>query len=433
MAKKELVNKVAGFLAGTALGLLPILASGQSLKEDINWTKEKAPYQKYNLLIRSIYPLSGLSKYESAPSKNYLPHGNLNLGYNHNYFVPQDSIKGDVLKYLKKIDVCPECTNYNQSSVTKKTTSKPTPVKKPVPVKKKTPKEPIITPTPSQKNKTNGEFEDIKNKYQDLEDKYNYLSKQDSLNKLKKEESQVTNYNITNINNTTNITNNYYGDTAKVKEAQQKLSSLEIRAIINAGKVINPLESPFYNFSLNPQLYNSSVGIGFGPYVEVGIGKEKEVRITDFENEELINQASQLFTGTKGTRKEILERCFPIEWGAILSTGTKNNKFRFDFGYGLVREDNSTSGISEFGVDYIRKGENIINQKDYGPIEKEKGKNLQTWKQTQQVGIAVSPFNNGTLGLKGRVKHIGKPGSEDGFFSYEVGLTSTIGGGKHRK
>lgn len=410
--KSKLVRKIANAGVGTGLSLLPIISNAQDYNK-IQKGVNAATIDEKETPAHVVYHFNFNKDLQRAIKNSKKPHLYL-TGDKDSYILVDSDTSGYNLYYSKK--------NFDESGKGKKTVL--------LTIKGDEHVNPCDNTGLGSKTNSLVSFYYTPTRA-DLEQPKDTIPEEFPKELPERQPDNI--YNVTEIKNITNNTYNYYGDTAKVKEAQQKLSPLELRAIIDAGKVINPLNSPFYNFSLNPQLYNSSVGVGIGPYLEAGVGKERETRITDVESEFLLNQSLQLFTGTKGTRQETLEKCFPIEWGAILSAGTKDNRVRFDFGYGFVKEDNSTSGVSEFGVDYMRQCDEIINQKDYGPIYIEEGKKSQDWRQTQHVGVAVSPFNNGRLGLKGKVKHIGKPGSEDGFFLYEVGLTGTLGGGKYRK
>ncbi len=410
MTKKDITNKVIGAGIGLALGALPIVSDAQTIKEQQSLQRGvNAPTYAGETPTHILYHFDFNKDLERAIKTSEKPEvyvdkshrkdsylvldsdtSGYTLYYNKNNF--DESGKGrDIIltvRELGKVGVCPKGKlGSNESSL---------------PSFK-------ITPTLS------------------------FIGKSEEPSK-EPSNQPVSNYNQTIINKDSHDIYNYiYGDTSK--EKQRSLSTLELRAIIDANKVVNPLMSPFFNFSLNPQLvYNnpSGLSVGFGPYFTRGFGKNRDLNITNIENEVLLDQHNQLFSGTVGMRKENIEKCFPTEWGAILSIG-KNNKVRGDFGYGLINESESTSGISESGFDYIRQGGEIIQKKDYGPIYVEKGKTSENIKHTQHASIYFSPFKNGKVGLKGKVKHIGKPGSEDGFFHYEVGLSGTIGGGKHRK
>jgi hypothetical protein len=380
--KSGLIKKIAK--AGIALGLslLSVTSNGQKLKEDINWTKVKEPYGKYTLTIRSTSPLNELSKYKSNPT-SYLPRGNLNIGYNNTYTIPQDSIKGNILNYLKKIDVCPDCNKSKKSVSTKKKLVKPTPKKeltsivqdKPLPTK------PIVEPQ--------------------------IQIKKDTL----KEEKATIEYNVneTNITNNYNINNNYlppekirdtvfvYPDTLKKEK-----SGLEVRALFEGNKKANSITSPFWGVS---GAFQFGRGSFWGSvYGTAGFGKEKEIVTNNIENETLLNQTLQLFTGTKGTRTEKSEISYPFEFGGLVSINSKDNRIRLDLGYGLVKETNTTSGVSESGIDYMRQGDKIIQEKPYS-IELEKGKTYNNILPTQKASLNFEILKGFYLGAE--AKHIG--------------------------
>jgi len=385
----KLVQKIikAGIIGG--LSLLPIVSNGQKLKEDINWTKVKEPYGKYTLTIRSTNSLPELSKYQTNHEEPYLPYGNLNLPYKYNYKLPQDSIKGDVSKYLKKIDVCPDCTKSKKSvPIKKKTSVKPVPTKKSIPTPTKTiptQKSTVITPVDKGPEK--------------------------------KLEEQATNYNVneTNITNNYTITNNYLPPEQVRKMSSDTLrKTLEFRILMEASKAVN---APFGGVSINPQIVIGPFSAG--PYATLGFGKKTDSFSTPVDKETLLNQTLQLFTRTKGNRTKNTELSYPMEFGGVASLNTDNDRVRLNFGYGFAREEFSTSGITESGIDFVRQGDKIIEEKPYS-FEIEKGKTERKWVQSRKIGLDVKPFNkiNAYLGV-GVQQRLGD--FEDVYFNAKLG------------
>lgn len=399
--KSKLVKKI---VIGAGLCLLPVVSNSQSIKEDINWTKIKEPYGKYTLTIRSINPLPELSKYKSNPTR-YLPHGNLNLGYNNTYTIPQDSIKGEVSKYLKKIDVCPDCTKPKRTNSTKKISTKkaPTPTK-PIQSQK------IVVPQPNKLEK-----------------------KVETLDTLKKELQRETgvNYNFseTNItNNTTyNITPQEVKAAADTAVKKSKENYLSLRALLEGNKKANPITSSYGGVSGAIQLGNDSFWGGF--YGTWGIGKEKEIVTTAVENETLLNQNLQLYTGTKGTRTESSELTYPIEFGGLVSINSKNNRVRLDLGYGFAKKLISTSGISESGTDYMRQGNKIIEEKPYS-IELEKGRTYENWIHTQKASLNVELLKGFYAGVE--AQHRGKVDSKMKGVNFNIKAGMRFGGSRKK-
>ena len=363
----KLVQKIvkAGIIGG--LCLLPVISNGQKVKEDINWTKNKEPYGKYALTIRSTNSLPELSKYQTNHKEPYLPYGNLNLPYKYNYTIPQDSIKEDVLKYLKKIDVCPECTKQKKSiSIKKKNPIKPVPTEK-TPTKPITNQKTTVIPV-------NKEPE-------------------------KKLEEPATNYNVneTNITNNYTITNNYLPPEEVRKMSSDTLrKTLEFRILMEASKALN---SPFGGVSINPQIIIGPFSAG--PYATLGFGKETDFLSTPVDKETLLNQTLQLFTGTKGNRTTNTKLVYPMEFGGIVSLNTENDRVRLNFGYGFARQEFSRDGITESGIDFVRQGDDIIEEKPYS-FEIEKGKTEKKWVQSRKIGLDVKPFKklNAYLGFE---------------------------------
>jgi hypothetical protein len=231
-----------------------------------------------------------------------------------------------------------------------------------------------------------------------------------------------SNYNITNINNTTN--NNYYGDTAKVKQEQQKLSSLELRTLIEGGKTLNPLNSPFWQASINPQIGRD--WLWFGPYATFGFGSENNSTETPVYKKILLSQAAQIFTETEGIRTESSKLSYPIGFGGTLSLNTNDNKVRFDLSYGLVNKVNSTSDVTESGFDRKLVGNNIIEEKPYN-FTLEEGETCQDWVPTQAIGLAVQPSQKVPIYLEGSAMHVGKISSKKGPVYFNVALGGNLG------
>jgi hypothetical protein len=120
----------------------------------------------------------------------------------------------------------------------------------------------------------------------------------------KEQPNAIYNVNETNTtNNTTNITNNnIYGDTSRIpktKEAQQKLSPLEIRTLIESSKEVN--NNNIGGISINPQIGRGHLWAG--PYAKFNFGSKKDSVLTPVYEKTLLNQALGLFTETEGTRR----------------------------------------------------------------------------------------------------------------------------------
>ena len=408
MTNKRLVNKIAKVGVGAAMCLMPILSNGQKVKEDINWTKQNAPYEKYTLSIRSIHPLVELSKYQTYAKQSYLPYGNLNLPYKYNYTIPQDSIKGDVSKYLKLIDVCPDCTKQ----------------KKPVPVKKKTPVKKPTTPA-----KTIPAKKPIDTPTKDTPTKPTVSVVPQETPKKQENEEPVSNYSQTIINKDSHDTYNYfYGDTTKVKQEQQKLSTLELRVLIEGSKNINPIESPFWGATGAIQLGKGSVWAG--PYATIGFGKDIGSSSTPVYHETLLNQPLQLFTVTEGIRNESAELAYPVEFGGLLSVGSKDQRVQVNLGYGVVKEKTSTNDVVETGHDWITQNGSVVGEKKPYSITLKDGVNTDKYVPTQKVGVDVHPFKKSGFYIGAEAQHRGKVNSKMDRINYNVKAGWMFGGRK---
>ena len=400
--KNNLVGKVvkAGIIGG--LSLLPVVSNGQSIDRDkINWTREqKDPYSKYTLLINSQKPLPGLSKYQSAPSNEFLPGGNLHL-YNYNYKVPENEIKGEILSYIKYYNICPECPDCK---VPKKPTTKRTPSKN-IPTKQVlTQKKPVTT-----------------------------VPKYDS--KKQEEEKQAINYNVVEANTTNNITN-YYITPEEIKKSNDihkdtlKKSSLEFRTLIEGSKRI--AKNNLGGVSINPQIVAGPFGTG--PYGEFNFGNVTNIVSTPVYQKTLLNQNFGLFTETEGERVESykLKYSWGAGWRASVNLNKKGN-LRASASYGVIKKTDARSGIREKGFDKIIQNDKVTDEKPYD-IELEKGVTSESWEQVGRAGIEYQPF--GPLYLKAEVQNIGPIGAKNSETSFNATLglnILNIGGGKKSK
>ena len=239
-------------------------------------------------------------------------------------------------------------------------------------------------------------------------------------------EQPSNNYNITNINNTTNTNYNYYGDTTKNKLEKTRGEGLELRLLIEGNKTINPLESPFFGGSAAIQLGKGAVWLG--PYATAGFGKETNFSSTPVYNETLLNQALQLSTITEGVRNEYAEKAYPIEFGGLLSVGSKDGRVRVNLGYGVVKEAVSTSDVVETGYDWMSQNGAVVGEKKPYAINIEKGVDSDKYIPTQKVGVDVHPFKNSGFYLGAEAQHIGKVDSKMDRINYNVKAGWRFGG-----
>jgi hypothetical protein len=241
----------------------------------------------------------------------------------------------------------------------------------------------------------------------------------------------IYNVNETNItNNTTNITNNITNNylppvDVRKMSADTLRKTLEFRILIDGGKTVNPLKSPFWQASINPQIGRGSVW--FGPYATAGYGSENNSTETPVYKKILLSQAAQIYTETEGKRKENSKLKYPMGFGGTLSLNTNDNKVRFDLSYGLVNRKTSTSGISESGFDRKLVGDKVIEEKPYGPIYIKEGEKCSDWVPTQGIGIAVQPSQKVPIYVKGSAQHIGKISDKKGPVNFNVAIGGNIG------
>jgi hypothetical protein len=407
--KNNLIGKIAtvGIIGG--LSLLSVVSNGQKVAkpvEKINWTKQqKSPYEKYILLINSKNSLPELSRYKSGVPEEYLSNGgNLNLYPNH-YEIPQDQIQGPIADYLRKIDVCPDCTKcktQSKSKIKQKPQSKYQP--------KPAPQKPIV-----QVNKG-------------LEKK---LGEPETPKKSQKEE-QAINYNVVEANTTNNITN-YYITPQEVKAAADTASKkakgdyLRFRTLIEGSKRI--AKNNLSGVSINPQIVAGPFGTG--PYGEFNFGNVTNVVSTPVYQKTLLNQNLGLFTETEGERVESskLKYSWGAGWRASVNLNKKGN-LRANASYGVIKKTDARSGIREKGYDRIIQNDKVTDEKPYD-IELEKGVTYESWEQVGRAGIEYQPF--GPLYLKAEVQNIGPIGAKKSETSFNATLGLNIGGGKKSK
>jgi hypothetical protein len=235
-----------------------------------------------------------------------------------------------------------------------------------------------------------------------------------------KEESVSNDNRTTIINNITNI----YGDTSKYKKEEQKLSTLELRTLIEGGKTVNPLNSPFWQASINPQIGRD--WLWFGPYATFGFGSENNSTETPVYKKILLSQAAQIFTETEGTRTESSNLKYPIGFGGTLSLNTNDNKVRFDLSYGLVNKVSATSDVTESGFDRKLQGNNIIEEKPYN-FTLEEGETCKEYIPTQGIAFAVQPSERVPIYIKAKAEHVGKISSKKGPVYFNVALGGNLG------
>jgi hypothetical protein len=248
----------------------------------------------------------------------------------------------------------------------------------------------------------------------------------------KEQPNAIYNVNETNTtNNTTNITNNnIYGDTSRIpktKEAQQKLSPLEIRTLIESSKEVN--NNNIGGISINPQIGRGHLWAG--PYAKFNFGSKKDSVLTPVYEKTLLNQALGLFTETEGTRREYSKLKHTMEFGGVLSLDVTNDgRLRFDLSYGVTNERDERSDLKETGYDRMIQNGKVTDEKPYGPVVREKGETSKKWVQIQKAGVAVQPFKKVPIYFGGEVQNIGKLCSKQGFTTYNVKVGGKLWGKK---
>jgi len=209
------------------------------------------------------------------------------------------------------------------------------------------------------------------------------------------------------------IYNYIYGDTSKAKEAQQKLSSLELRTLIEGFKTIN---GPYFGGSAALQIGNGNLWIG--PYGTFKAGSENES--TPVYSKVLVSPNAQIFAETEGVSNAKL--ACPTEVGVIASINTDNDLFRIDFNYGIV---NKVGTSTEYGYDRkiseLNGVRTVFEEKPYGPTKEQKSN---TWEPTQKLGVSIQPSQKVPVYIKGEVQRIGKISDKKG----PVYFNGTVGG-----
>ncbi|MGY4884741.1 MAG: hypothetical protein ACP5NZ_04150 [Nanobdellota archaeon] len=361
MTKKDITKKVLGIGTGLALGALPMVSNAQDyakIQKGINaptYVGENETHVAYHFRFNKDLQKQ-VNGYKN--SQVYITGDKLD-----SYLVVDPNKTGYTLYYSKK--------NLNENGEGKKIG---------VAVTGKEHIDPCAPNVPG--SKTNGLASLFWGPIQLLEQpKPTEPTKEPSYN------SQTI------INKDSHDTYNYnYGDTAKAKEAQQKLSHLELRTLIEGFKTG---KGPYFGGTAALQIGNGNLWIG--PYGTYRFGSEKES--IPIYSKDLVSQSAQIFAETDGVEKAKL--ACPTEVGVIASIDTDNDLFRFDVSYGIVNKVKN-SVIS--GFDRKLVGNAIVEEKSYGPTKVKSS----TWESIQKIGVAIQPSQKVPIYIKGEVGHIGK-------------------------
>lgn len=404
MTKKRLVNKVAGVLAGTALGLLPLVSNAQDyskIQKGVNaptYVGETSTHKIYHFnfnkdLQRAITSSKNPSIYLTGDNYSYVLFDPDTTGYNLYYFKKNLNEFGEGKELglnIKGDKHANPCDNKGLGSKTNYLVSFYW-----APQHTKTLEQPKQIPE---------------------------LPKEV---KEQPEEKQSKPCNII-IDNTSNVTNNYYTDTTNKRLEKSKGEGLELRLLTEANKNVNSLESPFFGASAALQLGKGAVWVG--PYVTAGFGKDSYSNLTPIYHETLLNQAIQLSTVTEGIRREKSELSYPIEFGGLLSVGSKDGRVRVNLGYGTVKEKTSTSNVTETGQDWIAQNGEVVGEKKPYSIELQKGQNSDKYIPTQKVGVDVHPFKESGFYFGAEAQHRGKINSKMDNINYNIKAGWRFGG-----
>ena len=395
MTKKDIVKKVIGTGAGLALGVLPLVSNAQD----------------YNKLQKGV----NAATYEGETPTHYIYH----FGFNKDLQKaikgatnPQIYLTGDKNSYIV---VDPDTSGYKLYYFKENFDKSGNSITKPaVTLRGDWHDNPCFPDVPGSKNNALASFFWGPSK----------LPKQPTEEVRELPETQPGNISYITINKDSHDVYNYfYGDTSK-KTEEPKPSPLEFRILAEGFKNVN---GPYFGATINPQFVFGKI-LGIGPYATARFGSENESTTEHVYNKILLSQPAQIFTETEGVRTGNSKLTYPSEFGGALSLNTKDDLFRMDLAYGLVNKNVSKSGIQESGFDRKLQGDNIIEEKPYGPISIEQGKKYNTWIPTQKIGFAIQPSQKVPIYLKAEAQHIGKVNSmKKGNVHYNVGIGGNIG------
>ncbi len=410
MTKKKLVNKVAGALVGTALGLLPLSVDAQdynSIQKGVN-----APTYVTETPTHVVYHFNFNKDLQRAIKSSSNPFIDLKGGKD-SYKVLDPDTTGYTLYYSKK--------NFNEPLIEKRQ----------VALNIRGDEHMSPCDVNGLGSKTNGlvsffwspsmGFSEKPEQPEVVQEVNQEIPKQKST-----AEQPASNYNITNIQNTSNTTNNYYADTASKKTEKVKGEGLELRLLLEGNKTVNPIESPFWGTTGAVQLGKGAVWAG--PYATVGFGKDIGSSSTPVYHETLLNQPLQLFTVTEGTRNESAELAYPVEFGGLLSVGSKDQRVRVNLSYGVVKEQTSTSDVVETGHDWITQNGSVVGEKKPYSITLKDGVDTDKYVPTQKVGVDVHPFKKSGFYLGAEAQHRGKVKSKMDRINFNVKAGLRFGG-----
>lgn len=406
MVKKELANNIAGAGLGIALGLLPISADAQDyskIQKGVNAPTYVTETQTHVVFHSNFNKDLQRAIKSSAKPSIYL------TGDKDSYLVVDPDTTGCKIYYHKK--------NFNNSG---EGNTKPL-----LHIKGDEHMNPCSpNGLGSKTNYLVSYYFTFYNSASEKPLQQNVAS--DEPKQKSSTEQPSSNYNITNINNTTNTNYNYYGDTTDNKGGKTKGEGLELRLLVEGNKTVNPIESPFFGGSAALQLGKGAVWLG--PYVTAGFGKETNSSSTPVYHETLLNQALQLSTITEGVRNEYAEKAYPIEFGGLLSVGSKDGRVQVNLGYGAVKEAVSTSDVVETGYDWMSQNGAVVGEKKPYAINIKEGVDSDKYIPTQKVGVDVHPFKKSGFYLGAEAQHRGKVNSKMDRINYNVKAGWRFGG-----
>jgi hypothetical protein len=141
-----------------------------------------------------------------------------------------------------------------------------------------------------------------------------------------------------------------------------------------------------------------------------------------------LNQAIQLSTITEGVRNESAELSYPIEFGGLLSVGSKDGRVRFNAGLGVVNEESVTSDVVETGHDWMSQNGIVVGEKKPYAINLKEGMKSNKYIPTQKVGVDIHPFKNSGFYLGAEAQHRGKVNSKIDKINYNFKAGWRFGG-----